>query len=71
MFSFFSATALPVTLRCVEEKLHVDEKISLFVLPMGSNINVSGSALYDAIAAMFLAQLNGINVSFWDMILLK
>ncbi|XP_008101540.1 excitatory amino acid transporter 3 isoform X2 [Anolis carolinensis] len=57
MISSSSAT-LPVTFRCAEENNHVDKRITRFVLPVGATINMDGTALYEAVAAVFIAQLN-------------
>ncbi|XP_037117832.1 excitatory amino acid transporter 3 [Syngnathus acus] len=57
MISSSSAT-LPVTFRCAEENNHVDKRITRFVLPVGATINMDGTALYEAVAAIFIAQLN-------------
>ena len=55
-----SSATLPVTMNCLEEKNGVDPKISRFVLPIGATINMDGTALYEAVAALFIAQMNGI-----------
>ncbi|XP_063235007.1 excitatory amino acid transporter 1-like [Bacillus rossius redtenbacheri] len=52
-----SNACLPVTMKCVEEKNKVDLRISKFVLPIGATINMDGTALYEAVAAIFIAQL--------------
>ncbi|XP_032531568.1 excitatory amino acid transporter 3 [Chiroxiphia lanceolata] len=57
MISSSSAT-LPVTFRCAEEKNSIDKRITRFVLPVGATINMDGTALYEAVAAVFIAQLN-------------
>ncbi|CAF2408050.1 unnamed protein product [Rotaria sp. Silwood2] len=55
-----SSATLPVTFRCVEEKNHIDPRVSRFVLPVGATVNMDGTALYEAVAAIYIAQLNGI-----------
>ncbi|CAF1277447.1 unnamed protein product, partial [Didymodactylos carnosus] len=55
-----SSATLPVTYRCVEEKNHVDKRVSRFVLPIGATVNMDGTALYEAVAALYIAQLNDI-----------
>lgn len=58
-----SAATLPTTIRCLEENNHVDPRISKFVLPLGATVNMDGAALYEAIAAIFIAQLNEVDLS--------
>ena len=55
-----SSATLPVTYRCVEENNHIDPKVSRFVLPVGATVNMDGTALYEAVAAIYIAQLNDI-----------
>jgi Na+/H+-dicarboxylate symporter len=55
-----SSATLPVTYRCVEENNHIDPRVSRFVLPVGATVNMDGTALYEAVAAIYIAQLNGI-----------
>lgn len=55
-----SAATLPVTMECVTEKLGVDEEVSSFVLPLGATVNMDGTSLYQAVAAIFIAQAMGI-----------
>jgi len=54
-----SSATLPVTISLLEEKNHVDPRICRFVLPIGATINMDGTALYEAVAAIFIAQVNG------------
>ncbi len=51
-----SAATLPVTMECVTEKVGVDEEVSSFVLPLGATVNMDGTSLYQAVAAIFIAQ---------------
>ena len=63
-FATSSSTAtLPVTLRCAEEQLHVRRDIAGFVIPLGATVNMDGTALYEAAAALFVANLVGIELS--------
>ena len=64
-FSFFcnSAATLPTTIRCIEENNNVDPRISKFVLPLGATVNMDGTALFEAVAAIFIAQLNNDELS--------
>ncbi|MCK4857210.1 MAG: dicarboxylate/amino acid:cation symporter, partial [candidate division Zixibacteria bacterium] len=59
-----SSATLPVTLESVQVKAGVSNKTSSFVLPLGATINMDGTALYEAVAAIFIAQLYGIDLSF-------
>jgi proton glutamate symport protein len=59
-----SAATLPVTKQCVEKNLGVDEEVSSFVLPIGATINMDGTSLYQAVAAVFIAQAYGLDLSF-------
>ncbi|XP_061101085.1 excitatory amino acid transporter 3-like [Conger conger] len=53
-----STATLPVTIRCAEERNRLDRRITRFVLPLGTTVNMDGTALYEAVAAIFIAQLN-------------
>ncbi|CAK9290496.1 unnamed protein product [Gordionus sp. m RMFG-2023] len=64
-----SSATLPFTFQCTEENLHIDKRITRFVLPIGATVNMDGTALYEAVAALFLARLNGITLGF-DTILI-
>ena len=58
-----SAATLPVTMERVEEYLGVDEEVASFVLPIGATINMDGTSLYQAVAAVFIAQAFGMDLS--------
>jgi Na+/H+-dicarboxylate symporter len=59
-----SAATLPVTMERVEEHLGVEEEVTSFVLPIGATINMDGTSLYQAVAAVFIAQAFGMDLSF-------
>ena len=59
-----SAATLPATMDCVENNLSVDKEVSSFVLPIGATINMDGTSLYQAVAAVFIAQTFGMDLSF-------
>lgn len=59
-----SSATLPVTMDCVEKGAGVSNRISSFVLPLGATVNMNGTALYECMAAMFLAQAYGLDLSF-------
>ncbi|MEM9835797.1 MAG: dicarboxylate/amino acid:cation symporter [Bacteroidota bacterium] len=58
-----SAATLPVTMERVEEHLGVDEEVTSFVLPIGATINMDGTSLYQAMAAVFIAQAYGMDLT--------
>jgi len=59
-----SAATLPLSMRCVEKKSGVSNETTSFVLPLGATINMDGTALYECVAAIFIAQAYGIELSF-------
>lgn len=65
-----SAAVMPLTIRAAEENLKVPEDISRFVIPIGTTINMDGTGLYQAVAAIFLCQVFGVELSLAEMILL-
>jgi Na+/H+-dicarboxylate symporter len=58
-----SSATLPITIDCVEKRAGVSNRICSLVVPLGTSINMSGSALYECVAAMFVAQAYGIELS--------
>lgn len=65
-----SSATLPITLDCVEKRSGVSNRISSIVIPLGTSVNMSGSALYECVAAMFVAQVYGIDLSFWTQLII-
>ncbi len=65
-----SAATLPVTKEQVERELGVDEEISSFVLPIGVTINMDGTSAYQAIAAVFIAQVFGVDLTFGQLMMI-
>ena len=63
-----SAATLPVTMERVEEHIGVDKEVSSFVLPVGATINMDGTSLYQAVAAVFIAQALGFDLTFADQL---
>jgi len=63
-----SSATLPVTIQCIEEKNGVSQQVARFVLPIGAVINMDGTGLYEAVAAIFIAQLNNIELTFGQVI---
>ena len=58
-----SAATMPFTLKAAEENLKIDEKVSRFTIPLGATINMDGTALYQAVAALFLCSLFGVELT--------
>lgn len=65
-----SSATLPVTLRCTEENLGVRKDIAGFVVPLGATLNMDGTALYEAAAALFIANLAGIDLSISQQLII-
>ena len=61
-----SSAALPLTIDAVENKSGISNKITSFTLPLGATINMDGTALYECVAVIFIAQVYGVNLSFSD-----
>ena len=59
-----SSATLPVTLKCLQENAGVSKRVSSFVLPLGATVNMDGTALYECIAVLFIAQVMGIPLEF-------
>ena len=65
-----SSATLPITLECVEKNAGVSNRTSSFVLPLGATINMDGTALYECVAAMFIAQAYGLDLGFTQQLLI-
>ena len=65
-----SAATLPVTMRCVRERLGVSKKISSFVLPLGATINMDGTSIHQAVSAVFIAQAFGVDLDLSDQLVI-
>lgn len=64
-----SSATMPVTLRCVTDNLKVDKRIAGFVVPLGTTVNMDGTAMYEAIAAIFIANLVGIELNLVQQVI--
>ncbi len=63
-----SAATLPVTMECVEERLKIDKEIVNFAVPIGATVNMDGTVLYQAVAAVFIAQVMGYDLTLADQL---
>ncbi|XP_055388304.1 excitatory amino acid transporter 3-like isoform X2 [Condylostylus longicornis] len=63
-----SSATLPVTINCLEDKNNIDSRVARFVLPIGATINMDGTALYEAVAALFIAQIRDVDLTFGSII---
>ncbi len=70
-FTTASSTAtLPITMECAVKKNNIDSRASSFVLPLGATINMDGTALYEAVAALFIAQIYGVDLTLGNQIVI-
>jgi len=65
-----SAATLPVTMKCCEENMNVSKEVSGFVLPLGATVNMDGTSLYQAVAAVFIAQALGHDLLFSEQLII-
>jgi len=65
-----SLATLPVTIECLEKRVGVSNKISGFVAPLGATVNMDGTALYEAVAAIFIAQVYGFELTVLDQVVI-
>lgn len=63
-----SSATLPITIRCLEDKNGVDRRVARFALPIGATINMDGTALYEAVAAIFIAQVRNVSLDFGTLV---
>jgi len=59
-----SSATLPITMECVRERAGVSSRVTGFVLPLGATVNMDGTALYECVAALFIAQAYGVELGF-------
>ena len=65
-----SAATLPITMDCLQENTGISNKVTSFVLPLGATVNMDGTALYEAVTAMFVAQAYGIDLSIGQQLII-
>lgn len=65
-----SSATLPVTMDCAEQKLNVQPEVASFVLPLGATINMDGTSLYQSVAAVFIAQALGLELSISSQLMI-
>ncbi|MCX8056884.1 MAG: dicarboxylate/amino acid:cation symporter, partial [Ignavibacteria bacterium] len=65
-----SAATLPVNMECCEENLGISKSITSFTLPLGATINMDGTALYQGVAAIFISQVFGMDLTFFDQLVI-
>ncbi len=65
-----SAATLPITMECAEERNDLDKRATSLVLPTGASLNMNGTALFAAVAAIFIAQATGWDLSIWSQVLI-
>jgi Na+/H+-dicarboxylate symporter len=65
-----SAATLPITIECVEKRAGVSNRVCSFVVPLGTSMNMAGSALYECVAALFIAQVYGIDMTIGHQIII-
>ncbi len=63
-----SSASLPVTMDCLEKRAGVSNRICSLVVPLGTSLNMSGSALYECVAALFIAQVYGVQMDFFAQV---
>lgn len=66
-----SSATLPVTMSCLEERNNVDPRVTMFVTPIGATVNMDGTALYEAVAAIFIAQYLDVSLNFEKIIIIS
>lgn len=66
-----SSATLPLAISCLEEKNGIDSRVTRFVMPIGATVNMDGTALYEAIAAIFISQVRKVPLSFGQLIAVR
>lgn len=66
-----SSATLPLAISCLEERNGIDSRVTRFVMPIGATVNMDGTALYEAVAAIFISQVRKVNLSFGQLIAVR
>lgn len=70
ILTMLSSATMPITINCLDE-MGMDPRVTRFVIPVGATINMDGTALYEAVAAIFIAQLRNISLSFGNIVAVR
>ena len=66
-----SSATLPLAISCLEEKNGIDSRVTRFVMPIGATVNMDGTALYEAVAAIFISQVRKVPLSFGQLVAVR
>ena len=67
----YSSATLPVTIQCLEQNFEADSRVTRFMLPVGATINMDGTALYEAVAAIFISQVEQVPATIDKIIIIR
>ena len=67
----YSSATLPITIQNLEDNFHADPRVTRFMLPVGATINMDGTALYEAVAAVFIAQVQQVPMDIPKLIIIR
>lgn len=71
IITYCSSASLPVSMHCLEGANKIDQRVSRFVMPIGATINMDGTALYEAVAAIYISQLRNISLSLGQIMAVR
>lgn len=70
MVVIYSSATMPVTINTLDD-MGIDPRVTRFVIPVGATVNMDGTALYEAVAAIFIAQLRNVGLSFGSLVAVR